>query len=119
MGRWKVPDVVPREKGCVAHAISVMRLALGYKTGWPEGVEMLEYPTGEEVGDMALASFPGRHVMAIRTNGSYTELFEGYLLAFCYVRDGSKYGHMVMGYPDLGTDQELDVLVAVSIDRRW
>lgn len=122
MPRWKVPDLVRRDKGCVAHAFSVMRLALGYKTGWVEGLEMEENPTLADVTQYAMKLFPGRHVMVIDTNaegGFAGDFWEGYLLAYCYKNKGSKFGHMVIGSPVTDEGQCLDLLIAVSIKRFW
>jgi len=122
VSKWKVPDVVTRDNGCVAHALSVMRLALGYKTGMAEGVKPLDEPTVADVREMAMNAFPGRHVMVITTNaeGCYAgEFWERYLLAYCYKNKRARQSHMVIGSLVTDEEQELDLIIAVSIERLW
>ena len=122
MKKWKVPDIVAREDGCVPHSLSIMRLALGYKTGLPEGTKVKETTLLEDIPELARACFPDRHLMVMKTNaeGCYSgDWWDNYLMAFCYRNPDDDTGHMVIGSPMTHKEQALDLVVAVSIDRKW
>ena len=128
MGRWKRPDIVPQgDENCVAHTLSVMRLALGYKTGVPEGYELTDrcLTHGESLA-AAEDFFPDRHVIFAFTNASVlfcSLLKDDYLFAFSYAQamehDGEHVGHVVIGVPLVLDDMVVNWILAVSIERKW
>ena len=124
MARWKRPDIVPQgDENCVAHMLSVMRLALGYKTGVAEGYDTPDRSLDEwETMRLAWDSFPGRHVVFAHSNdhaGLCRLLGEDYLFAFSYMQDGDDSGHCVIGLPSRTDDMIIKWVLAVSVERRW
>lgn len=124
MGKWKRPGIVPqKEDQCVAHVFSVMRLALGYKTGVPEGYELPCGPKNHwEMEEMAWAFFPNHHLVIARSNGAAMfshAMGDDYLVAWSYRKESDKAAHAVIGAPSLTDDMVANWVLAVSIERQW
>ena len=103
---------------CVEQGISVMRLALGYSTGLPDGWSCTLAPGGillEDIFDLFNQAFPGREVRVFVGDGRVSE-FSGtepiskfldmihdslgdYLLAFGYTTESVSESHFVIGFP--------------------
>lgn len=126
--RWKRPDIKPVMGECVDHAFSVMRMALNYKTGLPEGWD--DHGKGrslKEVRHLAYQAFPNHAVMCVHLNSDvpfeHKDFWNDYLLAFIYSRANEKRdpepAHIVIGGPVIYPCMCLKMLVAVSIERKW
>ena len=125
MGRRKkkkAADLVPRSLGCVFHSFSLIRLALGYKTGLPRGVEASGPMPTCDIPELAKLFFPDHHVMSVISNAEgcfFGEWWDNYITAFCYREHDADESHMVVGDPITSPHQDLDLIVAVSMDRKW
>jgi hypothetical protein len=117
------PDIVPSlGDQCLAHAVSVMRLALRYRKGLPKE---WDYQPGDSIGHIIENvhwAFPGRQVMVIAPhpiNWCFTEDFwEDYLLAFIYVDAQGEIAHAVIGAPWEPKGMEITWVIAVSIEKQ-
>lgn len=120
--RAKLPDIQPRDPdNCVEHAFSVMRLALGYKTGLPRGWDDDEGAV-RKIEEWAFKAFP-RHDVAViwaETDDFFSgEHWDDYLLAFIYSEKGSDSGHVVIGGPHIFGSMHLCGVIAVRIERKY
>lgn len=123
MGKWKVPDVAPRgPNNCVEHAISVMRLTLGYKTGLPKGKWHEWTEDTRRLEGWSLKAFPRHAGMYICTEDQdifRDPFWESFLLGFIYGEPNDNEAHMVVGHPWVPKGGVLLGVLAVCKRRKW
>lgn len=116
--------IAPQSGGCVAHALSVMRLALGYADGVPE---TLRDDAGGGKSDHwilanAAAWFPEHEVLVRGLGDSIDASFEhdAWLIGYGYrlIKDGAILPdqHFVIGAPDFRT--AVTIVVGVRLTGR-